>query len=156
MIDPITAIAVASKAFGMLKAGIAAGKELQDMAGTLGQWAGAVSDLTYLEGKAQNANWFQTLFGSASKQNAVEIFAAKKKAEAQRAELKQYLQFAYGQSGWEEFMRIEGQVRKQQQDLVYRKAEIKEKIIEIVLILFIIGMIVGAVGGFAYLWYTYK
>lgn len=60
----------------------------------------------------------------------MDIFAKKKQAEVLRAEIKQYIQFGYGQSAWEELLRIEAQVRKDRQKTMYRKAEIKQKIIE--------------------------
>ena len=54
----------------------------------------------------------------------------KKQAEALRAEIKQYIQFAYGQSAWEELLHIEAKVRKDRQKTMYRKAEIKQAIVE--------------------------
>jgi hypothetical protein len=60
----------------------------------------------------------------------MDIFAKKKQAEALRAEIKQYIQFAYGQSAWEELLHIEAQVRKDRQKNMYRKAEIKQTIVE--------------------------
>jgi len=60
----------------------------------------------------------------------MDIFAKKKQAEALRAEIKQYIQFAYGQSAWEELLHIEAQVRKDRQKTMYRKAEIKQAIVE--------------------------
>ena len=60
----------------------------------------------------------------------MDIFAKKKQAEALRAEIKQYIQFAYGQSAWDELLHIEAQVRKDRQKTMYRKAEIKQTIVE--------------------------
>jgi hypothetical protein len=60
----------------------------------------------------------------------MDIFAKKKQAEALRAEIKQYIQFAYGQSAWEELLHIEAKVRKDRQKTMYRKAEIKQTIVE--------------------------
>jgi len=50
MFDPASiglAISVGSKAFGLLKQGIAAGREIQDMASQLSEWGKAVSDIAY-------------------------------------------------------------------------------------------------------------
>jgi hypothetical protein len=81
---------------------------------------------------------------------AIEIFAAKKKIEAQRAELKTYIQYSYGQSGWEELMRIEAQVRKRKQATDHRRAEMKELMITIT----IVGLaLLAGVGGLALLAY---
>ena len=43
MIDPITAVSVATSAFTTIKKAVAMGKELEDIGSTLGRWAGAMS-----------------------------------------------------------------------------------------------------------------
>jgi hypothetical protein len=131
-LDPITIIATASAAYNALKKGIEIGRELQDMGGQLATWAGAISDIEYLAKKAEAPPWWRT--GGNVQAEAIEIFAAKKKIEAQRAELKTYVQYSYGQSGWEDLMKIEAQVRKRKQATDHRKAEIKEKLITITLV----------------------
>jgi hypothetical protein len=70
---------------------------------------------------------------------AIEIFAAKKRIESQRAELKTYIQYSYGQSGWEELLRIEAQVRKRKQATDHRKAEIKEAMITVVIVALVLA-----------------
>jgi hypothetical protein len=130
--DPITIIATASAAYNALKKGIEIGRELQDMGGQLATWAGAISDIEYLAKKAEDPPWWK--IGGNVQAEAIELFAAKKKIEAQRAELKTYIQYSYGQSGWEELMRIEAQVRKRKKATDHRKAEIKEKLITITLV----------------------
>jgi prophage DNA circulation protein len=148
MLDPVTVIATASAAYNALKKGIEIGRELQDMGGQLAQWAGAVSDLDFLVKKAENPVWWRV--GSNVQAEAMEIFAAKKKIEAQRNELRTYVQYSYGQSGWEELMRIEAQVRKRKQATDHRRAEIKELLITIT----IVGLaLLAGVGGLALLAY---
>ena len=122
--DPVTIIATASAAYNAVKKGIALGRELQDMGSQLATWAGAVSDLEFLAKKAEDPPWWRV--GGSVQAEAVEIFAAKRKVEAQRAELKQFIQFSYGQSAWEELLRIEGQVRKQRAATAHKQAEMKE------------------------------
>ena len=82
--------------------------------------------------KAENPPWWKV--GGNVQAEAIEIFAAKKKIEAQRAELKTYIQYSYGQSGWEELMRIEAQVRKRKQATDHRRAEMKELLITITIV----------------------
>ena len=121
-------MAGASAAFNAIKKGIEVGRGLQDMSGQLSQWAGAMSDLGRAETKAKNPPWWKSLSGGVE-QEAIQIFAAKKKAEEMRKELKQYISFSMGPSAWEELLRIESQVRKRKQEQEYRKEEIKEAII---------------------------
>jgi hypothetical protein len=148
MLDPVTVIATASAAYNALKKGIEIGRELQDMGGQLATWAGAIADIEYLAKKAEDPPWWRA--GSNVQVEAIEIFAAKKKIEAQRNELRTYVQYSYGQSGWEELLRIEAQVRKRKQATDHRKAEIKEMLITVV----IVGLVLAAgVAGLALLAY---
>jgi hypothetical protein len=146
--DPITVIATASAAYNALKKGIQVGRELQDMSGQLATWAGAIADIDYLAKKAENPPWFKV--GGNVQAEAIEIFAAKKKIEAQRAEIRTYVQYSYGQSAWEELLRIEAQVRKRKQATDHRNAEIKEMLITVV----IVGLVLAAgIAGLALLAY---
>lgn len=143
MLDPVTAISAATAAYNAIKQGIAYGRELQDMGSQLASWGRSISDLNFMEDRAKNPSALGVLLGP-SQNDAIEIFAAKKKAEAQRDEMRTLIRFSYGESGWQEFMRIEAQVRKAQQDMVYRKEKLKEAAI-----LWIVGalIVVSGVGG---------
>ena len=44
MIDPVTALGVATTAFNAIKTGFQAGRDVEGMAGDLSRWMGAVSD----------------------------------------------------------------------------------------------------------------
>ena len=140
MLDPVSAIALASSAYSAIKKGIEIGRELQDMGGQLSQWASAISDLEYFERKAEDPPWYKAFSGNAQAE-AMEVFAAKKKIEAQRNELRTYIQFSYGQSGWEEFLRTEAEIRKRRAAHEHRKAEIKEMIISGFLIFLMISSV---------------
>lgn len=142
MLDPVTVLATASAAYSALKKGIELGRELQDMSGQLAQWAGAVSDLDFLARKAENPPWYKAVSGNVQAE-AIEIFAAKKRIQSQRDELKTYIQYSYGQDGWEELLRIEAQVRKRKQATEHRRAEMKERAVTIVLVILVLA------GGFA-------
>ena len=131
MIDPITAIGAATAAFNGIKSAINTGKDIQEMAGTIGQWSKAVSDLNYSHEKAKNPPFFKKMFGASKiEQDALEIWAQKQKADAMRKELKGYISLYYGPSAWDEILRIEAQMRKEQKEAVYRAQEMKDAIIE--------------------------
>jgi hypothetical protein len=149
MLDPITVIATASAAYNALKKGIEIGRELQDMGGQLATWAGAISDIDYLAKKAENPAWWRV--GSNVQAEAMEIFAAKKRIQSQRDELKTYIQYSYGQSGWEELLRIEAQVRKRKQETDHRAAEIKEMLITITIVTLVLAAGIAGLALLAYL-----
>ena len=148
MLDPATVILTASAAFNAVKKGIQIGRELEDMSGQLATWAGAISDIEFLAKKAESPPWWKV--GSGVQAEAIEIFAAKKRIQAQRDELRTYVQFAYGQTGWEELLRIEGQVRKRKQQTDHRRAEIKELVITIILVILVL---LSGIAGLALLTY---
>ena len=127
--DPVTIIGGATVAFNALKKGFQFGKDLQDMSGQLTQWASSMSDLAYLEQKNKNPPWWKALNGGSVEAEALEIFTAKRKAEAMRKELKDWISFSMGPSAWDELVATEGKIRKQKKEQEYRKAEMQEAII---------------------------
>ena len=150
MVDPVTAIAGATAAFNALKKGIQVGRDLQDMGGQLSQWAGAVADLDFADRQCQKPPWYKTLGGGIEAQ-AMEIFAAKQKAESMRKELKDYISVMYGPSKWQEILEIEAKLRKQKKEQEYRQIEIKQKIIEWSAGIAVFILCTGCLVGFVYL-----
>lgn len=136
--DPITIMTAASTAFSMIQKGIQHGKDIEDMAGTLSKWAGAFSDIGFLEQKAKDPPFYKAFTGSAE-QEAIEIFAAKKKMEQQKRDLETLIGYSYGKTGLDEYKATLRQVRERRKQQAYRKQEIKEKLIEIALAAFILS-----------------
>ena len=131
--DPISAMATASAAFSAIKKGFAVGRDIEQMAGDLSRWMGALSDLDQAQKEAKNPPIFKKLFGGQSvEQEAVMAFANKKKAEAQRYELQQWISLTMGKSKWDELVAMEGQIRKQRKETLYRQRERRQKFVEIV------------------------
>jgi len=159
MFDPVSigmALSIGSKAFSMLKQGIAAGREIQDMASQLSEWGKAVSDISYAAQKANEPpGAYRTLFGGGSQKSAIDIFAAQKQCQQQRKELMQLISYTYGQDAWLEFQAIERRVRQQQQDQVYRRKELIEGILAAALWTGII-LATSVIAGFGlYFWGRY-
>ena len=126
--DPVTIISGATVAFNALKKGFAIGKDLQDMSSQLTKWAGNMSDLGQAEKQVKNPPWWKAIGGSVEAE-AMEVFAAKRKAEQMRKELKDYISFTMGPSAWDELVATEAKIRKQKKEQEYRKAELQEAII---------------------------
>ena len=138
--DPISAMATASAAFGALKKGFAIGRDLESMASDLSRWMGALSDLDQAEKEAKNPPIFKKLFGGQSvEQEAITAFANKQKAEQQRYELRQWICLTLGRSKWDELVKMEGQIRKRRQETLYRQRERRRKFVEIVAWVVMIG-----------------
>jgi hypothetical protein len=150
MIDPITAVGLATSAFNILKQGISAGKDIQEMSGTLAKWGSAFSDFQYAEDKTKNPPFYKMMSDNSA--NAIEIFAQKKKMEAMRKEIKDHISWTYGPSAWKEVLAIEGEMRRIRREQAYRKQEAIDNTINFLLgtVIFLIAS-AGVVTGFYYL-----
>jgi len=121
MIDPITAMAAASAAYSGIKKAVSVGREISGMAGTISQWSKAVSDLDFLEKKAQKPPMYKIF--SDTQATALDIWSQKQKLAEMREDLRSHISWHYGPSAWDEILRIEAQQRKEQRKLVYKKQE---------------------------------
>lgn len=140
-------MATASTAFAAIKKGFAIGRDIESMASDLGRWMGALSDLDQAEKEAKNPPIFKKLFaGKSVEQEAMEAFAAKRRAQQQRDELRQWMQYTIGASAWDELVKMEANIRKQRQETLYLQRERRRKFIEIaaISICLILGSIILA------------
>ena len=155
--DPLTisaAISTATAAFGGIKRAFAAGRDLEAMTGDLSRWRGAVSDVANIEKRAKNPSMFNKMFnGKSIEQEAIEAFAAKKKLQQQRDELKTFIMFTNGTAAWDELLAMEGQIRKRRQKEIYEAQERKEKIIFYLILIGTFGLGIIILFAFTYgLW----
>ena len=135
MIDPVSAMAIAGTAFQAIKKGIQVGKDVESMYGDIGRWMGAISDVNQAEKNAKNPPFYKKVFnGSSIEEEAMNAFAAKKKAEEMEYELKQYIMFTHGASAWDELIRMQGKIRKERQEMIYAREKQREKIINILIV----------------------
>lgn len=138
--DPASAMALASASFATIKKGFAIGRDVESMMSDIGRWMGALSDLDQAEKEAKNPPIFKKLFaGKSVEQEAMEVFAAKRKAQAQREELKQWISLTLGMSAWEDLLRTEAKIRKQRQETLYAQREKRRKFVEILAWTIMIG-----------------
>tara|TARA_R100001369_G_scaffold59298_1_gene86106 strand:+ start:674 stop:1414 length:741 start_codon:yes stop_codon:yes gene_type:complete len=145
--DPVTislAVGVASKAFSAIKQGFSVGRDLEQMSGDIGRWMGAVSDVDNAEKQARNPGIFGKVFGAGSIETmALQAYSAKKKLEEQRYELKMFLNMTQGPGAYDELLQMEGQIRKQRQETIYKQQQIRKQIGEGIGWLFLVLVIGG-------------
>ena len=127
--DPVTCIAAASAAYKGIKKAVDFGKSVHEMSGTISQFAKAASDLDFLEKKSQKPPLYKMF--SDTEANALEIWSQKQKLAEYREDLRSHISWHYGPSAWEAIVKIEGQQRKRQQELVYKKQEFIDKCISL-------------------------
>ena len=106
--DPVTALATASTAFNLIKKGFQMGKDVESMYGDIGRWMGAVSDVNHAEKMSKNPPLFKKLFaGSSVEQEAMDAFAAKKKAEEMENELRTWINMVHGPNAWSDLLKMQ-------------------------------------------------
>ncbi len=147
MIDPVTisvAVGVAGKAFEAIKKGFAMGRDIEQMSGDIGRWMGAVSDVDNAEKQAKNPPLFGKIFKAGSvEEAAMAAYAAKKKLEEQRYELKVFLNMTHGPGAYDELLQMEGQIRKQRQETIYKQQQMRRQLGEGLAWLFLVVVIGG-------------
>ena len=149
MIDPITAIGLATTAFNGIKSAINTGKDIQSMGSQLGQWGKAISDLDFAHHQATKPPWYKAL-GGGVEANAMEIWTHKQKAKEMREELRSYISLYYGPSAWDEIVHMEVQMRKEQRAAVYAAEEKKEAIVNAIVVTLAVAIAAGIFGTIIY------
>ena len=120
MIDPVTAISVATHAFGTIKRMVAAGKDVEDTMGHIGRFYGAISDLSECKKRADNPPLFKKLVDSKSvNEEAMHIFAQQKKAQKLEKELRELLTMRFGPAGWKELIALRRKIREDRERTIY-------------------------------------
>ena len=154
MLDPVTlgaAVTAATTAYNGIKKAISIGREIEDLSGELGRWMTAVSDVDNVHKNANNPTAIDKLFNGSIEQVAIESFAAKKKLNKQRDELKNFLIGHYGMQAWDDLIKEEGRIRKARQEAIYAREE-RNKLIRDYTIIGIASLIgCGAVGCMAWI-----
>lgn len=150
MIDPITAVTAATTAFKTMQKLVGAGREVEDVFGQLGKWYGAVSDFNFAKKHSENPPLFRRILHKSSvEQEAMEMFAHKKKLEAQEKQIREMVLYAYGKDGWNEMVHMRRKIKAEREATVHRQlerqAELKFWITASCIILFGLGVPAGVV-----------
>jgi hypothetical protein len=120
---------------------IAAGRDIESCMGDVSRWMKMASDVDQAEKQAKNPPIFKKLLAAGSvEEEALQAYAAKKKLEAQRQELKNFLNMSYGPQAWADLIQLEGRIRKQRQEAIYKQQERRRQILEVVVVVAATGL----------------
>lgn len=139
MIDPGT-IALAASAFAAVKKGIAFAKDVESMHQDISRWMSACHDIETKHNKVKRKK------GQSVAEEAMETWAAVRKIRQQREELRLYM-LSINPQAWNDFVRLEGQIRKARaEEAEARRRQIKKtvEVIMVVLLMVCIGLAFGA------------
>ena len=138
--DPVTIITGATVAFNTVKKMIEAGREIEDVAGQLGQWFSAVSDFYHLEEQTKNPPLFKKITHSKSvEQEALDLMIQKKKIKEQEDQLRELILWTYGDDAYRDMMTYRKVIREERERAVYKQQKARKKIIDSIIILSVVG-----------------
>jgi hypothetical protein len=145
MIDPVSALAIATSAYKVLKKGIEMGRELEDMGGQLGTWFSAVSDVKSAEEEAKDPPLFKKLMFSGSvEQEAMQALIARKKIEQQEKELRELIVWRWGTEEYTAMMRDRARIKDTRAKAIQNQRRKMRKFIANTLTIVVILGLVGA------------
>ena len=149
MLDPVSALAIATSAYNVIKRGIEMGRELEDMGGQLGTWFGAVADVKNAEEEAKDPPLFKKLLSSGSvEQQALQALVARKKIEQQERELRELIVYKWGTDAYVEMMRDRAKIKDTRTKALENQRRKMRKLIANTLTIVAILGLVGAIVAF--------
>tara|TARA_X000001036_G_C20490310_1_gene729521 strand:- start:190 stop:576 length:387 start_codon:yes stop_codon:yes gene_type:complete len=120
---------------------------LESQVGQVSKWLKASSDLDFLSKKARNPSILKKFLAKGSvEEEAFQAYTNQKKMEEMRYDLLNMLSLRYGSKAKNELLALEGRIRKERQDAVYRAEEIRQKIVDGLAITAVLVLLTGFVG----------
>jgi hypothetical protein len=145
MLDPVSALAIATSAYNVIKKGIEMGRELEDMGGQLGTWFGAVSDVKSAEEEAKDPPLFKKLLSKNSvEQEAMQALLARKKIEQQERELRELIVYKWGTDAYVDMLRDRARIKDTRAKAIQNQRRKMRKFIANTLTIVVILGLVGA------------
>ena len=149
MLDPVSALAIATSAYKVLKKGIEMGRELEDLGGQLGTWFKAVSDVKNAEEEAKDPPLFKKLIFSGSvEQEAMQALIARKKIEQQEKELRELIVWRWGVEEYTAMMRDRAKIKDTRERALLNQRRKMRKLIQNVLTVTVLLGLVGIIVAF--------
>jgi hypothetical protein len=122
MIDPLTAVSMATTAYKTVQKMVNAGRDIEDTFGQMGKWYTAVSDFNESKKRAENPPLFRKLIDKTSvEEEAMNTLIHEKKLKQQEAELRTLLTYAYGPTGYQELIEMRRKIRHQREQTLYKQ-----------------------------------
>ena len=138
MIEVMAAVSIANSAFNALKAGIAKGKELQDMGETLGKFWDANETITQAGIENETATYAKKLLqGKSIESQALEITIAKTKARDMENELREFLIYSGQGEFYREMLRERRAIKNQRFQEKRARELAKKDAMDLALIVFL-------------------
>ena len=122
MVDPISAFGMATAAFNAIKKGFEVGRDVESMYGDIGRWMTSCETVNKESKKAKTS-------GMSVEEEALEVFAHKKKIQAMEQELRTFVNMSHGPNAWNEVLRIQAEIRKKRKEAILAAKKKQEEMI---------------------------
>jgi hypothetical protein len=149
VIDPVSALAIATSAYNAIKKGIEMGREIEDMGNQLGSWFSAVADVKSAEEEAKDPPLFRKLISKQSvEEQALQALMSRKKIEQQERELRELIVYRYGVDAYKEMIRERVKIRDTRTRAAQNQRRKMKKLIQNSLtVIVILGLLVMIIAG---------
>ena len=148
--EPISA---AIAAFGAIKAGVSAGRELTSMAKELGKMWDSCEAVNSEHQKKKNRQILSV------NEEALTTFVNKQKAKDLEEELRELVMYSRGMDAWQELLKLRVDIKRERKEALAKatreRAEKNEQILTAVAVVLIMALMVGGSAGFLW-WHINK
>ena len=149
--EVLTAIAAATTAYKSVVKLVNAGRELDQVAGQLGKWYTAASDVANANEQAKNPPIYRKLLYSGSvEEEALNATIAKQKLAEQEKELRTMIMYAYGTPVYQEMIQLRRDIRKKRENDIYKRQRFWRSFWETLAVLILLSLAVAMIIGLVY------
>jgi len=144
MIDPVSAFALATGAFNMIKKAVEAGREIEDCVGYFGKFFQGVSDISKAEEEAKNPPLFKKLLSRGSvEEEAFQAVVHRQKVQQMENELRELITYRYGNEVYRDMLIMRRQIRQEREQTVYKQQQRRKAFLWNSLYISLISICVG-------------
>lgn len=130
MIDPVSAFALATGAFNMIKKAVEAGREIEDCVGYFGKFFQGVSDINKAEEEAKNPPLFRKLLsGGSVEEEAFQAVVHKQKVQQMENELRELITYRYGVEVYREMIQMRRTIKEERERTVYKQQQRRKNLL---------------------------
>ncbi|WP_395007004.1 hypothetical protein [Cypionkella sp.] len=144
MIDPVSAFALATGAFNMIKKAVEAGREIEDCVGYFGKFFQGVSDISKAEEESKNPPLFKKLLSRGSvEEEAFQAVVHRQKVQQMENELRELITYRYGNEVYRDMLIMRRQIRQEREQTVYKQQQRRKAFLWNSLYISLISICVG-------------
>jgi len=156
MIDPVSALALATAAFNGIKKAVEIGKEVSDVYSQLSSWAGHMSDLQECISQSEKVQKKPGLFdkigfSKSATSEAFDMLVAKQKVKEMEEEIRHMFLYGdlqhLGMDGLRDFYQMRRKIKDDREKMIYEQARARKELFDNIKLFGIIALVVIIGGG---------